>query len=381
MNRCFLMIVALAVACGGPHKEPVVPEPTSGVASSARKPPAEPTSGVASNARRPLAFEEASRYLLGDGRPQDTRRATELFFAACQEGDARACVTWFEIPGRPDDKVGAVTREVWKHCKAGDRRSCHMFFEKVSELEVPADSSELKRDCEQDIAPACSFYAWRLRGDEAEALPFWRKACELGEPVACWGMWEPDMDPALRETALRAHRAGCEAEVPQDCARLRALLGRPAHDSRYYELLLRKCQELDLAACGYAALSPHREIHIAVAKIICAFDEKECGFMHATIMFSGGVVAIDPELAARAYQDVCLGAEKLKVDKPYEPAERARACVDGARLYLSDERPGGPDRARADVLLNQVCELGDTGLSGADLALVREFCAGRPKSP
>ena len=99
MNRYFLLIAAL-FGCGGPQKGADSPDATA--------------TAKVNSARGASAFDEGARYLLGNGVPQDRARALGLFLGACEKGEVRACVTWLQVPGRPEDKVGAVTLEVWK---------------------------------------------------------------------------------------------------------------------------------------------------------------------------------------------------------------------------------------------------------------------------
>lgn len=365
MKPTVIIAALFALGCGGSQKRSDPQEATA---------TADPN-----NPRKASAFDDAARYLLGNGVPQDRGRALGLFLGACEKGEVRACVTWLQVPGHPEDKAAGVIREVWKHCKGGDRRSCRVFLENTPKVSVPVDPAELMQDCERDVAASCSFYAFGLN-DESKELPVVRKACELGEPEACWGIWRKDLEPDLRDAALRAHRESCKAEVPLDCARLDSLLGRPQDDARYNERLLRECLALDLTACTHAQGIPSREAHIAVAEILCKIDDQVCQSMHQDIARDDEIVAIDPEDAAEGYERNCVNGRSID-GRPYESAKRARDCVAGAKLYLSKEWPRGPDRGRADALLAQACELDVKALSRDDAKMVQVHCTGSAKSP
>lgn len=247
--------------------------------------------------------------------------------------------------------------------------------------------AELKRDCERNVAIACTFYEWTLE-DGPNGLPFARKACELGDPEACWHVswkvvWEKASGPDLREAAIRTHRESCKAGIPVDCTRLDSLLGRPEDTAGYHDLLLRECLALDLMVCAWAeVMIRNREAYIAVAELLCKIDidEEECQARRSIVAMGNEVIAINPKLAASEYSRICVeGKDAFK--KPYESSKRARDCVLGAKLYVSKEWPGGPDPGRADALLTQACELDLKALSRQDRDVVQKHCAGLPKSP
>jgi hypothetical protein len=200
------------------------------------------------------------------------------------------------------------------------------------------------------------------------------KGCSLGDPVACWSIWENTPAPASREAALRTFRAGCEADVPLYCAWLHSGL-RKDGEAQYRAMILRHCLEIDIAACDHARGIPTREAHIAVAKILCRLDAKVCESMYQDIAISGEVVAIDTQHAAEAYEKNCLEGASLD-GKPYESSKRARDCVAGSKLYSSTNWPGGPDRRRADALLTQACGLDLKAISAEERAEVEKHCRG-----
>ena len=172
---------------------------------------------LACEQRNYAACEDAAmRYDLGDGLPQDAKRAAELFDRACEGGRVGSCYNggrMYETGEGVSDaqlpKNEPRAAVLYGHgCRGGDARSCRSLG-RLYEMGrgVPKNLSRalssyrqqlilLERGCAANQKDSChdlaSWYhnsygvpAQVLSRDKARALELYRKSCGLGNAAAC----------------------------------------------------------------------------------------------------------------------------------------------------------------------------------------------------
>ena len=138
----------------------------------------------------------------GKGTPQDLAAAAELYHWLCEQGNPRMCqqAARVEVAASPKDipdteVKGAVTERA---CDLGDGEACrgigwwYVFGEEGRKKDVALASAHFIKGCIKGAATSCidiaSLQDWAKFGfaeDKASARRFYKRACDLNDPVGC----------------------------------------------------------------------------------------------------------------------------------------------------------------------------------------------------
>lgn len=302
-------------------------------------------------------FALGKRLLEADGMERDLGRARAYFKKACDLNMSRAChnlaLLWRDGNGGPADEAKARS-----------------IFQKA---------------CVRNNAPSCvQLASFDISADGASAKDVLEKACTLGVIPACSSFAVLSASNGAGEAALgdawRGYYDACQGGIPESCAQLKTLPGDPMPD------LLSACDSGAAGACLFLGKASDNGIFGPKDRPRArVFYDRACKVGSATAcnnlgaMWAEGIGGPQNLETARAYFESACTSDGLKGcanlallfewdgDLTRSRALRERACYNGhaqscGRLawFWSWGWGGKKDTVRANVLLRQACDLGDT---------------------
>ena len=140
------------------------------------------------------------RFHEGRGVQADPKRAEWYMLRSCETGEPLACATYSSmIEIKPEGKTSAGQAKVLKYadmaCRMGEAQGCERAKRvRAAALPAPAPAPKvassgtpLLDECNAGNRASCTNYANVLgkQGDNAGALKFSQKACDMGEQAGC----------------------------------------------------------------------------------------------------------------------------------------------------------------------------------------------------
>ncbi len=310
MNPRSLLIVLLVAtfACSGTtatarptSRQPTLPQPSP----SPTKPP--------------TLVEQGRRLLIGDGVPQDRRRALVLFERACKQGDLPGCVAISNFASDDDDRGYGqiIERSLRSQCMGGSVLACR--YAGAHWYDVDNEAPAL---CKQGLVYACGLIAYEKANRHRipdlhqhfnpAATKLLVEACKMGHAVSCEVVSNRDETSPYHQRALELQEVGCRAGYPRDCDAI--------DDSEQTRMCV---DQLDAYACRYA-WRDDPQVERRMREFGCALDESQC---HALGEFAQKEQH-DLDLARRAYMTGCeakLIEDCVAAAHLFEPVDRKRA--------------------------------------------------------
>ncbi len=291
-------------------------------------------------ATTPTLVEQARRLLIGDGVPQDRRRALVLFERACKQGDLPGCVAISNFVDFSDDRgYGQIIEQSLRsQCVEGRILACRYAGRQWSDEDNLAPTL-----CQQGIGYACRFEAFRQanhfpidfrKHDNPDAEKLLVKACEMGDVISCKIASLRDKTSPYYKRALELRKIGCRAGYAPDCDATEVSA----------QVRMSTCVDLlDAYACDIS-YDDDPEKERRMREFGCALDEGQC---HALGEFAEKELH-DLELARRAYLTSCR--------RKYYETGQIPDCLAAARLFEPVDRERAKSlRERAEALRTKKC--------------------------
>ncbi len=108
---------------------------------------------------------------------------------ACADGDVRACLEQAKALSRTN-QIAEAEKLLEKGCYLNkDGATCQFWRDlNVDKGEVSKADTIMQQSCNFGVAAGCHEWAWKTKKEDgmAQAIPFFDKACELGEEKSCY---------------------------------------------------------------------------------------------------------------------------------------------------------------------------------------------------
>lgn len=159
---------------------------------------------------------------LGEYGPSSVELSTDVSeqrpVAACEAGDADACLAWARAVEASDPET--ARRAYQRGCEAGSAAACVPAGRLAYPDDPDAAADAWRSACDGGHAPACARAAEiLLAGDDAAAEAVARAGCDAEDAASCASLSLALHRRGEREEALAIARRACAADAPLGCAR------------------------------------------------------------------------------------------------------------------------------------------------------------------
>lgn len=138
---------------------------------------------------RVMGRVEESKALASQESRQTYSQTAEDIKEACAGGDTRACLEQAKALARIND-ISQAEKLLEKGCYIDKHGPTCQFWRdlNVEKGEITKANTIMQQGCDFKVAASCYEWGWHLKREDrlSEALPFFDKACELGEEKSCY---------------------------------------------------------------------------------------------------------------------------------------------------------------------------------------------------